>query len=72
MHDDLEQVLERAQPKLTMIKEKLERHNIEAASIWNLDKLLDALGLTEIEKFNYNLAKEHHFKTKHGKNIFDI
>ena len=67
---NLEQALETAKPDLSMIKDKLVKHNVVVADLWGLDKQRqDALGLTDYEKLTYESAKKHHFTKEHGKTI---
>ena len=76
-HDDcnghglnLEQALERAKPDLSIIKDKLVKHNVVVADLWDLDKQRqDALGLTDYEKLTYETAKKRHLQKEHGKTI---
>ena len=67
---NLEQALEKAKPDLSMLKDKLVKHNVVVADLWDLDKQRqDALGLTDYEKLTYESAKKHHIQKEHGKTI---
>ena len=66
--DNLHDGLEKAEPKLSMIEDKLAEYNVDVAHFWHLDgPMQDAVGLNEYEKLAYEKAKKHHLQTEHGK-----
>ena len=66
----LDQALEKAKPDISMIKDKLVKHNVVVADLWGLDsQRQDALGFTDYEKLTYESAKKHHNQKENGKTI---
>ena len=69
--DNLHDALEKAEPKLSMIEEKLIEYNVDVAHLWHLDgSMQNAVGFNEYEKLTYEKAKKHHHHPEHGKTLY--